>query len=96
MTRVRLRTIVSKLRFKLSTILGDRLVGVFLYGSQARGEAKDDSDIDILVVTNGKFDNFRLVEETGQLVADLSLEYDTVISLAFVSEEDYSSVKHRF
>jgi len=30
------------------------IAGVYLYGSQARGEAKEDSDIDLLVVTNKK------------------------------------------
>lgn len=34
-------------------LLGDRLVSVVLYGSVARGTARPDSDIDVLVVAEG-------------------------------------------
>jgi predicted nucleotidyltransferase len=38
---------------KLSAALGDRLLGVVLYGSHARGEAREDSDVDLLVIARG-------------------------------------------
>ena len=91
MTGDKLEKITGVLSAELSRLLGDRLVGIYLYGSQARGDAKPDSDIDVLVVVSGTFDYFGLVEETGQMVADLSLDNDTVIALAFVSEEDYKN-----
>lgn len=31
--------------------LGNEVVAVFVYGSRARGQAKDDSDLDLLVLT---------------------------------------------
>jgi predicted nucleotidyltransferase len=34
----------------------DKIIGVFLYGSQARGEATEKSDIDILVIAKNKFE----------------------------------------
>jgi predicted nucleotidyltransferase len=91
MTRDDLGKITSVLSAELSRLLGNRLVGVYLYGSQAREDAKPDSDIDVLVVIKENFDYFGLIEETGQMVADLSLENETVIALAFVSEEDYKN-----
>lgn len=33
----------------------DKIMGVFLYGSQARGEATENSDVDILVIAKEKF-----------------------------------------
>ena len=91
LTRLKLGKITSVLRAELSRWLGDRLAGVYLYGSQARGDAKPDSDIDILVVIRGDFDYFNLIEDTGQIAADISLENETVIALAFVSDEDYKN-----
>jgi len=33
----------------------DKIIGVFLYGSQARGEATENSDVDVLIITKEKF-----------------------------------------
>ena len=44
--------ILAELRHYFNDLYGDRLVQLILYGSQARGDAKPDSDIDILVVLN--------------------------------------------
>jgi hypothetical protein len=38
---------------KLRAALGDNLIGVVLYGSHARGEAREDSDVDLLVIARG-------------------------------------------
>ena len=81
--------ILSLLRQGLSTILGDRLEAVYLYGSRARGDAQPDSDIDVLVVLRDKFDYFEMIKQTSYLTADLSLEYETVISCVFVTKENY-------
>jgi len=89
MTQESLSKILKTLRAGLAELLGDRLEAVYLYGSQARGDAKPDSDIDVLIVIRGDFDYFNMVEKTGQFTADLSLENDTVLSLVFVSKDDF-------
>ena len=38
---------------KLRAALGENLMGVVLYGSHARGEAREDSDVDLLVIARG-------------------------------------------
>ena len=43
-----------------------------------------DSDINVLTVIDGRFDYDDLLERTSPIVARLSLEYDVVISRAFV------------
>jgi predicted nucleotidyltransferase len=46
-------TLVRRIRQDLETAFGDRLKGVILYGSEARGESRPDSDVDVLVLLEG-------------------------------------------
>jgi predicted nucleotidyltransferase len=46
-------SLLKRIKTSLEATFGDRLRGVVLYGSEARGEATPDSDIDILVLLTG-------------------------------------------
>ena len=46
----RLRALLCELKTELKSLYQDRLRGVYLYGSYARGEADEESDVDVLVV----------------------------------------------
>ena len=89
MIKGKLTVILKEIRAGVTELLGDRLDTIYLYGSHARGNARPDSDIDVLVVIQGDFDYFEMIEITGPLVSRLSLENETVITLAFVSKENY-------
>lgn len=93
MTQKKLAAILKKLRADLALILDNRLEAIYLYGSQARGDARPDSDIDVMIVLRGDFDYFDMVMKTSACTAQISLEYDTVISCVFVSREDYADRK---
>lgn len=74
----------------------ENLEGLILYGSQARGDAKEDSDIDVLVVLKKAFNYREEIERTSKFIADLSLEYDTVISRAFISAQRFQEENSPF
>ena len=92
----RLQGILRTLRQQLAGALGDQFAGIYLYGSVARGEATDCSDIDVLVVVRGTFDYYDLIRRTSPSVSALSLKHGVVISRAFVSEEQFQAQQSPF
>jgi uncharacterized protein len=74
----------------------ENLEQLILYGSQARGDAQEYSDIDVLVVLKQAFNYREEIERTSQFIADLSLEYDTVISRAFISVQRFQEENSPF
>ncbi len=89
MTSERLAEILQRVRAELAAVLGAELDSVLLYGSQARGDARPDSDIDVLIVMRGPFDPADVRRRTAFIASRLSLEYDTVISRAFATREQF-------
>ncbi len=53
---VSLRPALAEYASRLRTLFGDRLAEVRLFGSFARGEANEDSDVDVLVLVDGLTD----------------------------------------
>jgi predicted nucleotidyltransferase len=89
MEKKRLRRILRSLKKELKETLGERIEKVILYGSQARGDARDDSDIDVLIVLKDDFKYGEMLKKTSRVVANLSLENEVVISRAFVTRQQY-------
>ncbi len=87
----RLKVFLAQLRSQLETHYGDRIVQLILFGSQARGDAHPDSDIDVLVVLKGEVNQGEEIEETSKIIADLSLEKDVLISYIFMDEDRFTN-----
>ncbi len=87
-----IRSLLAEIRRALASLYGERLHGVFLFGSRARGDACDESDVDILVVLDEVADYGAEIRRTGELTASLSLRYELSVSRVFVSLDDW---RHR-
>jgi predicted nucleotidyltransferase len=96
MRKPKLTTILRNLQDEFSKILGEKLDTILLFGSQARGDARVDSDIDVLVVIRGDFDYGDLIKRTSGIVSELSLQNDITISRAFISKEHFEHDQNPF
>ena len=95
-SRNRLRRIIKEYRSDLHKILGDDLDLMILFGSQARGEAVEGSDIDVLCIMKRPFRYGDLIMQTSKVTAEISLKHDVVISRAFVTLDDYNTGRSPF
>ena len=81
--------VLVELKHELARIYGERLRGVYVFGSHARGEASPDSDLDVLIVLD-RVDGYHAeIKRTSHIVAALSLDSGISLSRVFVSESEW-------
>jgi len=89
----KVQKILTELRQALEGIYGDRLSRFILFGSQARGDAEDGSDIDVMVGLKG---GFHWRQESNRLIDKIvqwNLEYEELVSCVYVDEERFQNEK---
>ena len=84
--------LLNAIKTRLDRAHGDRLRGVVLYGSEARGEAGQDSEIDVLVLLEDPVDNGRDLQANLDALYPLSLEIGRRISAKPVSAKQYETI----
>ncbi|MFB6159429.1 MAG: nucleotidyltransferase domain-containing protein [Candidatus Nanohalobium sp.] len=69
--------------------LGDSLKKLVLYGSVARGEETEESDVDIFAVVESRSQKRNL----EQLAAEIGVEYGVLFSAIVKTEKDYKEME---
>lgn len=87
---------MAELKRGLERVYGDRLRGIYLYGSYARGEAEKESDLDILIVLANLDSYGAEIDRTSELVSTVSLTYGISVSRVFVSEDEWEKAEGSF
>ena len=83
--------ILKKAKSTLQKIYGARLKGIILYGSYARGDAVEGSDIDLIVLLENMQNPIDELEKCSKEIHQLDLVYDTLISIIPFDVNQYNS-----
>ncbi len=70
-------------------LYGDRLKGIYLFGNRAMGAARDDADVELLVVLDQADAYGDELEKTSAICAQLTLELGLVVSRVFVGQAQW-------
>jgi len=82
--------IIREYILETKKILGKDFRRACVYGSYARGEYKEDSDIDIAIFTDRNSSEFYLlIDEISEITFEYNVKYDIILSPVFQNEEDY-------
>jgi predicted nucleotidyltransferase len=69
----------------------DKIEKIILFGSVARGDCTEESDVDVLVNWNGKtLEGWDCLEE---IATDVLIEHGVLISLKIITPRDYDTMK---
>ena len=72
-------------------VYGDSLHTVYLYGSYARGDYDNESDIDIAAIVEGdRFELQKKLKQVWDIAADLDLEYGVIVSPTVIPLEEFN------
>lgn len=85
--------LLKQLKSGLARVYGEKLDALYLYGSFARGDNVDGSDLDVVVILKDFERRAAEIRRTSDLVGDLSLDYEITVSPLFMREDEWTTNK---
>lgn len=82
----RIRKLMKELKEGLVQIYGDKLKAVYLYGSYARGDYREGSDVDVMILLKDYSNYWKEYMRSSDYVSDISLKYDVTVSSLLMKE----------
>ncbi len=84
-----IKIILADTKAHLKKIYGDALKDIILYGSYARGDFTEGSDIDLIILLEDIKELAAERKKYFDAIWELNLKYDTVISIIPLREDEY-------
>jgi len=85
----------DKLKFlknNLYSIFGNIIKEIILFGSQAKGNASEFSDYDLLVYLSVDYD-WKFKDKIRDIVCDFEIENEIIIDLHFISDTEIDTIR---
>lgn len=76
----------------MEKLYSKRLKSIILYGSWARGDATEESDIDVLVMLEGEVIPGKEIDRMIDIITEINLKHGVLISVYPISEKNYSTI----
>lgn len=93
-TKNDLKMILKKITEVYRSVYGEDIVRIVLYGSYARGDYKNNSDIDIVAIVRGERSHLQEnLKKIWDISSDLELEYGTIVSPTVIPFEEFEKYK---
>ncbi len=80
---------MKELKEGLAQIYGNKLKAVYLYGSYARGDYRQGSDVDVMILLKTYKDYWKEYMRSSDYVSDISLKYDVTVSYILIEEKQW-------
>jgi predicted nucleotidyltransferase len=90
------KSVLLEVKKVLTELYGDQLKNIILYGSYARGEQKQDSDIDLAIILKGNIHSFKEIDRIIDQIYDIELKYNLLVSVHPISEKKFENEKNPF
>lgn len=93
-TEIQINKISKQMSECYRSIYGNDIVAVFLYGSYAKGNFDDESDVDITAIVRGdRLDLQNKLKKVWDKSADIGIENDVVVSPTVIPFHEYEEYK---
>lgn len=93
-TQLQLNRIVSAMVDCYRTVYGKDIVEIVLYGSYARGDYTENSDIDLVAVVHGPRPELQeKLKAVWDVSAELGLENDVIVSPTVIPYDEFAKYK---
>lgn len=88
------KRLLKRFKQELVRIYGEQLDAVYLFGSYARGDNQEGSDLDVLVVLNDFQRRAAELKRVSTLIGELSLDYEITVSPLFMRESEWETDRY--
>jgi len=83
--------VLKELKELLNDFLGESLMKIVLFGSRARGDYDNESDIDVAIIVRDLTRNLK--NQILENVAEIELKHFVPISALLLSEDEFENLK---
>ena len=93
-TNMQLKKLTSDMVQEYRRVYGKDIETILLFGSYARGDQENDSDVDIVAIVHGeRMDLQERLKEIWDVSVDIGLENDVVVSATVIPFDEFEMFK---